>query len=136
MPIGKQSINRVAKKADTEEIKPVVEQQTTKAKKPSATKKSTTGAARTKSVKLTPPEVDHTKEESVGGDVMPQATKAPMVGGDVKGAPIQATKAPTVTEHVIANIDPVVIEKVVGKETPAPKDGKVKLTDPMPSYLL
>ena len=119
MPIGKQSINRVAKKADTEEIKPVVEQQTTKAKKPSATKKSTTGAARTKSVKLTPPEVDHTKEESVGGDVMPQATKAP-----------------TVTEHVIANIDPVVVEKVVGKETPAPKDGKVKLTDPMPSYLL
>lgn len=136
MPIGKQSINRVAKKADTEEIKPVVEEQTTKAKKPSATKKSTTGAARTKSVKLTPPEVDKKQEAPVGGDVMPQATKAPMVGGDVKGAPIQATKAPMVTEHVIANIDPVVVEKVVGKETPAPKDGKVKLTDPMPSYLL
>ena len=115
MPIGKQSINRVAKKADTEEIKPVVEEQTTKAKKPSATKKSTTGAARTKSVKLTPPEVDFKQD-------------APVKDG--------ALDVPPVTEHVIANIDPEVIEKVVGKETPAPKDGKVKLTDPMPSYLL
>ena len=115
MPIGKQSINRVAKKSDTEEIKPVEEQQAAKEKKPSTAKKSTSGATRTKAVKLTPPEVDHTKEESVGGDVL---------------------DAPIVTEHVIANIDPVVVEKVVGKETPAPKDGKVKLTDPMPSYLL
>ena len=34
MPIGKQSINRVAKKADTEEIKPVAAEQPEKAKKP------------------------------------------------------------------------------------------------------
>lgn len=108
MPIGKQSINRVAKKADTAEIKPVVEEQPAKAKKPSTTKKSASGAPRTKTVKLTPPEVD-TKQEPT---------------------------APVVTEHVIANIDPEVVEKVVGKETPAPQDGKVKLTDPMPSYLL
>lgn len=119
MPIGKQSINRVAKKADTAEIKPVVEEQPAKAKKPSTAKKSASGAPRTKTVKLTPPEVDHTKEKSVGGDAMPQAANAQIV-----------------TEHVIANIDPEVIEKVVGKQEPAPKDGKVKLTDPMPSYLL
>lgn len=115
MPIGKQSINRVAKKADTEEIKPVAEEQATKAKKPSTTKKSGSGATRTKTVKLTPPEVDSKQDTPVVGDVL---------------------DAPTVTEHVIANIDPVVVERVVGKETPAPKDGKVKLTDPMPSYLL
>lgn len=110
MPIGKKSINRVAKKADTAEIKPVAEEQPTKAKKPSTAKKSTSGATRTKTVKLTPPEVD------------------PVGDG--------ALDVPPVTEHVIANIDPVVVERVVGKETPAPKDGKVKLTDPMPSYLL
>ncbi len=115
MPIGKQSINRVAKKADTEEIKPVADQQPQKAKKPATTKKSGTGAARTKTVKLTPPEADHTQETPVGGG---------------------ALDAPIVTEHVIANIDPEVVEKVVGKSTPAPKDGKVKVTDPMPSYLL
>ena len=114
MPIGKQSINRVAKKADTEEIKPVAEEQATKAKKPSTTKKSGSGATRTKTVKLTPPEVDPKQE-------------APVVA---------EPEIPAVTEHVIANIDPVVVERVVGKETPAPKDGKVKLTDPMPSYLL
>ena len=114
MPIGKQSINRVAKKADTAEIKPVVEEQPTKAKKPSTTKKSASGAPRTKTVKLTPPEVDPKQE-------------APVVA---------KPEIPAVTEHVIANIDPEVIEKVVGKQTPDPKDGKVKLTDPMPSYLL
>lgn len=114
MPIGKQSINRVAKKADTEEIKPVAEEQATKAKKPSTAKKSGSGATRTKTVKLTPPEVDPKQE-------------APVVA---------EPEIPAVTEHVIANIDPVVVERVVGKETPAPKDGKVKLTDPMPSYLL
>ena len=115
MPIGKQSINRVAKKADTEEIKPVAAEQTEKAKKPSTAKKSGTGATRTKTVKLTPPEVDPKQEALAVGDTL---------------------DAPTVTEHVIANIDPEVIEKVVGKQEPAPKDGKVKLTDPMPSYLL
>ena len=114
MPIGKQSINRVAKKIDTEEIKPVVTEQPTETKKPSTAKKSTSCAPRTKTVKLTPPEVDP-KQKAVGGDVL--------------GAPV-------VTEHVIANIDPVVVEKVVGAPTPAPKDGKVKVTDPMPSYLL
>lgn len=119
MPIGKQSINRVAKKADTEEVKPVVAEQPAKEKKPATTKKSTSGATRTKTVKLTPPEVDHTQETPVGGNVMPQAANAPIV-----------------TEHVIANIDPKVVEAVVEKEPPAPKDGKVKLTDPMPSYLL
>jgi len=108
MPIGKQSINRVAKKADTEEVTPVVAEQPTKEKKPATAKKSGSCQARTKTVKLTPPEVD-TKQEPT---------------------------APVVTEHVIANIDPEVVEKVVGKETPAPKDGKVKVTDPMPSYLL
>ena len=36
----------------------------------------------------------------------------------------------------LANIDPAVVEAVIGKPTPAPKDGKVKVTDPMPSYLL
>ena len=115
MPIGKQSINRVAKKADTEEIKPVAAEQPAKAKKPSTAKKSTSGATRTKTVKLTPPEVDPKQD-------------APVEDG--------ALDVPPVTEHVIANIDPVVVERVVGKETPAPKDGKVKLTDPMPSYLL
>lgn len=114
MPIGKQSINRVAKKADTEEIKPVVEQQPVKEKKPSTAKKSTSGATRTKTVKLTPPTVDPKQD-------------APVVA---------EPELPAVTEHVIANIDPAVVEAVVGKETPAPKDGKVKLTDPMPSYLL
>ena len=114
MPIGKQSINRVAKKADAEEIKPVVAEQPTKEKKPAAAKKSGTGATRTKAVKLTPPEVDPKQE-------------APVVA---------EPEIPAVTEHVIANIDPEVVEKVVGKETPAPKDGKVKLTDPMPNYLL
>lgn len=110
MPIGKQSINRVAKKADTEEIKPVASEQPAKAKKPATSKKSTSGTTRTKTVKLTPPEVDPVRDG--------------------------ALDVPPVTEHVIANIDPEVIEKVVGTETPAPKDGKVKLTDPMPSYLL
>lgn len=114
MPIGKQSINRVAKKADTEEIKPVVEQQPAKEKKPSTAKKSTSGATRTKTVKLTPPEVDPKQDSPVAAE----------------------PEIPAVTEHVIANIDPAVVEAVVGKETPAPKDGKVKLTDPMPSYLL
>ena len=114
MPIGKQSINRVAKKADTAEIKPVVEEQPAKAKKPSTTKKSASGAPRTKTVKLTPPEVDPKQE-------------APVVA---------EPEIPAVTEHVIANIDPEVIEKVVGKQEPTPQDGKVKLTDPMPSYLL
>ncbi|MBQ2807275.1 MAG: hypothetical protein IJF08_09510 [Clostridia bacterium] len=114
MPIGKQSINRVAKKADTEEIKPVAAEQPAKAKKPSTAKKSTSGATRTKTVKLTPPEVDPKQESPV----------------------VTEPEIPAVTEHVIANIDPEVVEKVVGKETPAPKDGKVKLTDPMPSYLL
>ena len=111
MPIGKQSINRVAKKADTEEIKTVVEQQPIIEKKPSTAKKSTSGATRAKSTKAAAPK---------------QTTP---VGGDVLDTPI-------VTEHVIANIAPAVVEAVVGKETPAPKDGKVKLTDPMPSYLL
>lgn len=115
MPIGKQSINRVAKKADTEEIKTVVEQQPVKEKKPSTAKKSTSGATRAKSTKAAAPK----QTTPVEGDVMPQAANAPIV-----------------TEHVIANIDPAVVEAVVGKETPAPKDGKVKLTDPMPSYLL
>ena len=115
MPIGKQSINRVAKKADTEEIKPVASEQPAKAKKPATSKKSTSGTTRTKTVKLTPPEVDH-KQEALAKD--------------------GALDVPPVTEHVIADIDPEVIEKVVGTETPAPKDGKVKLTDPMPSYLL
>ena len=108
MPIGKQSINRVAKKADTEEVKPIVAEIPTKEEKPAKAKKSGSCQARTKTVKLTPPEVD-TKQEPT---------------------------APGVTEHVIANIDPEGVEKVVGKETPAPKDGKVKVTDPMPSYLL
>ena len=114
MPIGKQSINRVAKKADTEEIKPVAEQQPAKEKKPSTAKKSTSGATRTKTVKLTPPEVDPKHDSPVAAE----------------------PEIPAVTEHVIANIDPAVVEAVVGKEPPAPRDGKVKLTDPMPSYLL
>ena len=108
MPIGKQSINRVAKKADTEEVKPIAAVTPAKEEKPATAKKSGSCQARTKTVKLTTPEVD-TKQEPT---------------------------APVVTEHVIANIDPEVVEKVVGKETPAPKDGKVKVTDPMPSYLL
>lgn len=108
MPIGKQSINRVAKKVDTEEVTPIAAVAPAKEEKPAKAKKSGSCQARTKTVKLTPPEVD-TKQE---------------------------TAAPVVTEHVIANIDPEVVEKVVGKETPAPKDGKVKVTDPMPSYLL
>ena len=109
MPIGKQSINRVAKKADTEEVKPVVAEQPTEEKKPAATKKSASCKASTKK----------------------PADKS-NVGGDILDAPI----ASAVTEHVIANIDPAVVEAVVGKPTPAPKDGKVKVTDPMPSYLL
>ena len=108
MPIGKQSINRVAKKADVEEVKPIEADAPAKEEKPAKAKKSGSCQTRTKTVKLTPPEVD-TKQE---------------------------TAAPVVTEHVIANIDPEVVEKVVGKETPAPKDGKIKVTDPMPSYLL
>ena len=114
MPIGKQSINRVAKKADTEEVKPVVAEVPAKEEKPAKAKKSGSCQARTKTVKLTPPEAAP-EQKAVGGDVL---------------------DAPVVTEHVIANIDPEVVEKVVGKETPAPKDGKVKVTDPMPSYLL
>lgn len=114
MPIGKQSINRVAKKADTEEIKQVVAEQPTEAKKPSTAKKSASCQARTKTVKLTPPEAAP-EQKAVGGDVL---------------------DAPVVTEHVIANVDPAVVEAVVGKPTEAPKDGKVKVTDPMPSYLL
>ena len=117
MPIGKQSINRVAKKADTEEVKPVVAEQPEKEKKPATAKKSGTGAPAkktTKTVKLTPPEIDPKQD-----------------------APIDAEPVtPIVTEHVIANIDPAVVEAVVGKQAPAPKDGKVKVTDPMPSYLL
>ncbi len=123
MPIGKQSINRVAKKVDTEEIKVVAAEQPVKGKKPAAAKKSGTDAATkkaTKTVKLTPPEVDK--------------KQPPPVGGDVLDAPV--LDVPAVTEHVIANIDPAVVEAVVGKQPPAPKDGKVKLTDPMPSYLL
>lgn len=114
MPIGKQSINRVAKKADTEEVKPIVAEVPAKEEKPAKAKKSGSCQARTKTVKLTPPEVDPKQE-------------APVVA---------EPEIPAVTEHVIANIDPEVVEKVVGKETPAPKDGKVKVTDPMPSYLL
>ena len=117
MPIGKQSINRVAKKADTEEIKQVVAEQPTEAKKPSTAKKSASCKAPAKAPK---------KETAA----KPAAT--PHVGGDVLDAPISST----VTEHVIANIDPAVVEAVVGKPTEAPKDGKVKVTDPMPSYLL
>ncbi|MBQ5794305.1 MAG: hypothetical protein IIW17_09830 [Clostridia bacterium] len=108
MPIGKQSINRVAKKADVEETTPAAEVQPTKEKKPSTAKKSGSCATRAKTAKPTPPKADITQE----------------------------TTAPAVTEHVIANIDPAVVEAVVGKPTPAPKDGKVKVTDPMPSYLL
>ena len=114
MPIGKQSINRVAKKADVEEAKPIVAEQATKEEKPSTAKKSTSCKAPAKAPK---------KETAA----TPAAT--PNVGGDVLDAPV-------VTEHVIANVDPAVVEAVVGKETPTPKDGKVKLTDPMPSYLL
>lgn len=114
MPIGKQSINRVAKKADTEERGPVVTEQPEKAKKPATAKKSGSGATRTKTVKVTPPEVDPKQEKAIEAEPV----------------------TPTVTGHVIANISPEVVEKVVGNHTPAPTDGKVKLTDPMPSYLL
>ena len=109
MPIGKQSINRVAKKADVEEVKPIVAEQPTEEKKSATAKKTTSCKAPTKK----------------------PADKS-NVGGDVLDAPIVSA----VTEHVIANIDPAVVEAVVGKPTPAPKDGKVKVTDPMPSYLL
>ncbi len=114
MPIGKQSINRVAKKVDTEEIKPVAIEQPTETKKPSTAKKSTSCQARAKAPKA----------EAV---TQPEKQPAPVAEEPV---------APTVQGHVIANIDPVVVEKVVGTPTPAPKDGKVKVTDPMPSYLL
>ena len=60
----------------------------------------------------------------------------PVACGILVSRPGIEPEIPAVTEHVIANIDPEVVEKVVGKETPAPKDGKVKLTDPMPNYLL
>ena len=112
MPIGKQSINRVAKKADTEEIKQVVAEQPTEAKKPSTAKKS---ASQTTAKKATKSPAAAPEQKAVGGDVL---------------------DAPIVTEHVIANVDPAVVEAVVGKPTEAPKDGKVKVTDPMPSYLL
>ena len=118
MPIGKQSINRVAKKADVEEVKPIVAEQPTKKERPATAKKSGTEAVAkktTKTVKLTPPEIDPKQEAPVKDDVK---------------------SIPAVTEHVIANIDPAVVEAVVGKQAPAPKDGKVKLTDPMPNYLL
>ena len=114
MPIGKQSINRVAKKADTEEVKPVVARETAQEKKPATAKKSGSCQARTKTVKLTPPEIDPKQEKAIDTEPV----------------------TPAVTEHVIANVDPAVVEAVVGKPTPAPKDGKVKVTDPMPSYLL
>ena len=111
MPIGKQSINRVAKKADIEEVRPVVAEQTGKEQKPATAKKSTS----CKTAAKTP------KKEAVAAPAKETVAK-----------PV----APTVTEHVIANIDPAVVEAVVGKPTEAPKDGKVKVTDPMPSYLL
>ena len=114
MPIGKQSINRVAKKVDTEEIKPVATEQPTETKKPSTTKKSASCATRAKAPKA---------------EVAAQPEKQPE---PVAAEPV----APSVQGHVIANIDPEVVEKVVGKKTEAPKDGKVKVTDPMPSYLL
>ena len=117
MPIGKQSINRVAKKADAEEVKPIVAEQPTKQEKPATAKKS---ASQTTAKK---------------------ATKSPAAAPKKKAEPkpVVAPAEPeilAVTEHVIANVDPAVVEAVVGKETPTPKDGKVKLTDPMPSYLL
>ena len=114
MPIGKQSINRVAKKADTEEVKPIAAVTLAKEEKPATAKKTTSCKAPAKAP----------KKETAAKPVAKEAT------------PIKEPVAPTVTEHVIANIDPEVVEKVVGKETPAPKDGKVKVTDPMPSYLL
>lgn len=114
MPIGKQSINRVAKKADVAEVTPIVEEQPAKEKKPATAKKSGSCATRTKTVKLTPPEIDPKQEKAIDAEPV----------------------TPAVTEHVIANIDPAVVDAVVGKPTPAPKDGKVKVTDPMPSYLL
>jgi hypothetical protein len=114
MPIGKQSINRVAKKADTEEVKPIVAEVPAKEEKPATAKKSGSCKPRTKEPKA---------------EVAAQPEKQP---SSVAAEPV----VPAVTEHVIANIDPEVVEKVVGKETPAPKDGKVKVTDPMPSYLL
>ena len=113
MPIGKQSINRVAKKADVEEVKPIVAEQPTKEEKPATAKKTTSCKVPTNKPAAKPADKSN-------------------VGGDVLDAPIVSA----VTEHVIANIDPAVVEAVVGKTTPAPKDGKVKVTDPMPNYLL
>ena len=114
MPIGKQSINRVAKKADVEEVKPIVAEEPAKEKKPATAKKSGSGATCKKSTKPAAPKAEKTVA------IAPEAKEA----------------IPAVQGHVIANIDPEVVEKVVGKKTEAPKDGKVKVTDPMPSYLL
>ena len=102
MPIGKQSINRVAKKADIEEVKPVVAEQPVKEQKPATAKKSTS----CKTAAKTP------KKEAVAAPAKETVAK-----------PV----APTVTEHVIANIDPAVVEAVVGKPTTAPKDGKTAI---------
>lgn len=53
----------------------------------------------------------------------------------------QAKEQPAVTEHVIANISPEVVERVVGdpkkkEDVNHPKDGKVSILTPMPDYLL
>lgn len=53
----------------------------------------------------------------------------------------QAKEQTAVTEHVIANISPEVVERVVGdpkkkEDVNHPKDGKVSILTPMPVYLL
>lgn len=53
----------------------------------------------------------------------------------------QAKEQAAVTEHVIANISPEVVERVVGdpkkkENVNHPKDGKVSILTPMPDYLL
>lgn len=53
----------------------------------------------------------------------------------------QAKEQAAVTEHVIANISPEVVERVVGdpkkkEDVNHPKDGKVSILTPMPDYLL
>lgn len=53
----------------------------------------------------------------------------------------QTKEQTAVTEHVIANISPEVVERVVGgpkkkEDVNHPKDGKVSILTPMPDYLL
>lgn len=71
-----------------------------------------------------------------------KVTQAPKNTQEKNSEAMEAeTEKQTVTEHVIANISPEVVERVIGHsdkkaDVNHPKDGKVAILTPMPDYLL